>query len=111
MLVKPQSLDNNAKIKVVGVGGGGNNALNTMISVHNITGVDFISVNTDSQALKNSLAETKIQIGSELTKGLGSGGIASIGKQAAEEKYFCVIFDIPLSLAPPPVKTTPAGIL
>ncbi len=85
MLVKPQSLDNNAKIKVVGVGGGGNNALNTMISVHNITGVDFISVNTDSQALKNSLAETKIQIGSELTKGLGSGGIASIGKQAAEE--------------------------
>jgi cell division protein FtsZ len=85
MLVKPQSFDNSAKIKVVGVGGGGNNAVNTMISVYNISGVDFISINTDSQALKNSLSETKIQIGSELTKGLGSGGVASVGKQAAEE--------------------------
>ncbi len=86
MLVKPQVLDNSgANIKVIGVGGGGNNAINTMISVHNISGVDFIAVNTDAQALKNSLAEKKIQIGSELTKGLGSGGIASIGKQAAEE--------------------------
>lgn len=85
MLVKPQSLDNAPKIKVVGVGGGGNNAINTMISVHNISGVDFISVNTDSQALKNSLAENKIQIGTELTKGLGSGGVSVIGKQAAEE--------------------------
>jgi cell division protein FtsZ len=85
MLVKPQSFDNTAKIKVIGVGGGGNNAINTMISVYNISGVDFVAVNTDAQALKNSLAETKIQIGSELTKGLGSGGVASIGKQAAEE--------------------------
>ena len=85
MLVKPQSLDNAPKIKVIGVGGGGNNAINTMISVHNISGVDFISVNTDSQALKNSLAENKIQIGTELTKGLGSGGVSVIGKQAAEE--------------------------
>ena len=85
MLVKPQNLDNAPKIKVIGVGGGGNNAINTMISVHNISGVDFISVNTDSQALKNSLAENKIQIGAELTKGLGSGGVAMIGKQAAEE--------------------------
>jgi cell division protein FtsZ len=85
MLVKPQSFDNSAKIKVIGVGGGGNNAINTMISVYNISGVDFVAVNTDAQALKNSLAETKIQIGSELTKGLGSGGVASIGKQAAEE--------------------------
>jgi cell division protein FtsZ len=85
MLVKPQAFDNSAKIKVVGVGGGGNNAVNTMISVYNITGVDFVAINTDSQALKNSLSETKIQIGSELTKGLGSGGVASVGKQAAEE--------------------------
>ncbi len=85
MLVKPQSFDSTAKIKVVGVGGGGNNAINTMISVYNILGVDFISVNTDSQALQNSIAETKIQIGSELTKGLGSGGVSSVGKQAAEE--------------------------
>ena len=85
MLVKPQNLDNTPKIKVIGVGGGGNNAVNTMISVHNISGVDFISVNTDSQALQNSLAENKIQIGSELTRGLGSGGVSVVGKQAAEE--------------------------
>jgi len=80
-------LQNNtlAKIKVVGVGGGGGNTVNSMIKSHNITGVDFIAVNTDKQALDNSLAETKIQIGIELTKGLGSGGIANIGKQAAEE--------------------------
>jgi cell division protein FtsZ len=86
MLIQPL-LENNsiAKIKVVGVGGGGGNAINTMIKEHNITGVDFIAVNTDKQALDLSLAETKIQIGAELTKGLGSGGMASIGKQAAEE--------------------------
>ena len=86
MLIQPL-LDNNtlAKIKVVGVGGGGGNAVNTMIKDHNITGVEFIAINTDKQALDASLAETKIQIGTELTKGLGSGGMASVGKQAAEE--------------------------
>ncbi len=79
--------DNNpvAVIKVVGVGGGGCNAVNTMIRDHNITGVEFIAVNTDKQALDRSLAEKKIQIGSELTKGLGSGGIDKIGKLSAEE--------------------------
>lgn len=74
-----------AKIKVIGVGGGGNNAVNSMISEDNIKGVDFIAVNTDSQALLNSMAPIKIQIGEKLTKGLGAGGNPQIGQQAAEE--------------------------
>lgn len=74
-----------AKIKVIGVGGGGNNAVNSMISEDAIRGVDFISVNTDSQALLNSLASIKIQIGEKLTKGLGAGGNPQIGQKAAEE--------------------------
>lgn len=85
MLIQSLSDNNVAKIKVVGVGGGGNNAINTMIRDHDIKGVEFIAVNTDKQALELSLAETKIQIGNELTKGLGSGGISTVGKQAAEE--------------------------
>lgn len=74
-----------AKIKVIGVGGGGNNAINSMISEDAIKGVDFISINTDSQALLNSLASVKIQIGEKLTKGLGAGGNPQIGQKAAEE--------------------------
>lgn len=74
-----------AKIKVIGVGGGGNNAVNSMISQEEIKGVEFIAVNTDSQALLNSLAPIKIQIGEKITKGLGAGGDPSIGQQAAEE--------------------------
>jgi len=74
-----------ARIKVIGVGGGGNNAINSMISDNSIVGVDFIAVNTDSQALLNSLASIKIQIGEKLTKGLGAGGNPKIGEQAAEE--------------------------
>ena len=74
-----------AKIKVIGVGGGGNNAINSMIIEDSIKGVDFISVNTDSQALLNSLASVKIQIGEKLTKGLGAGGNPQIGQKAAEE--------------------------
>ena len=74
-----------AKIKVIGVGGGGNNAINSMISEDNIMGVDFIAVNTDSQALLNSLAPIKIQIGEKLTKGLGAGGNPQTGQKAAEE--------------------------
>jgi cell division protein FtsZ len=74
-----------AKIKVIGVGGGGNNAINSMILEEAINGVDFISVNTDSQALLNSLASVKIQIGEKLTKGLGAGGNPQIGQKAAEE--------------------------
>jgi len=74
-----------ARIKVIGVGGGGNNAINSMISGDNIRGVDFIAVNTDSQALLNSMATIKLQIGEKLTKGLGAGGNPQTGQQAAEE--------------------------
>ena len=74
-----------AKIKVIGVGGGGNNAINSMISEESIQGVEFIAVNTDSQALLNSLAPIKIQIGEKLTKGLGAGGNPMMGQEAAKE--------------------------
>lgn len=73
-----------AKIKVIGVGGGGSNAVNRMIE-HGVRGVDFIAVNTDAQALNLSLAETKLQIGTKLTRGLGAGANPEIGKKAAEE--------------------------
>lgn len=74
----------NAKIRVIGVGGGGGNALNRMIEA-GIEGVDFIAVNTDLQALTNNRAPNKIQIGHQLTKGLGSGGRPEQGRQAALE--------------------------
>jgi len=86
MLIKPQTT-NFAKIRVMGVGGGGGNALNSMISQSTIAGVDFIAVNTDAQSLLLNQAATKLQIGENLTKGLGSGGSAEIGTQAAEESY------------------------
>ncbi|NOR12999.1 MAG: cell division protein FtsZ, partial [Candidatus Aminicenantes bacterium] len=73
-----------ANIKVIGIGGGGGNAVNRMIEAR-IEGVDFIAVNTDLQALNNNNAGTKFQIGSQLTKGLGSGGRPDLGKQAALE--------------------------
>ena len=73
-----------AKIRVVGIGGGGGNAINRMIEAR-IEGVEFIAVNTDLQALSNNHAGTKLQIGSKLTKGLGSGGKPEIGKEAAME--------------------------
>ncbi len=84
MLIKPQTT-NFAKIRVMGIGGGGTNALNSMISQSQIQGVDFVAVNTDAQALLLCQAATKLQIGDKLTKGLGSGGDPEIGKQAAEE--------------------------
>lgn len=74
-----------AKIKVIGIGGGGNNAINSMISNEKIEGVDFVVVNTDSQVLLNSLAPVKVQIGQKLTRGLGAGGNPEIGQKAAEE--------------------------
>lgn len=86
MLIKPQTT-NFAKIRVLGVGGGGMNALNSMITSSQVKGVDFISVNTDAQVLLLSKSQTKIQIGENLTKGLGSGGNPDIGRQAAEESY------------------------
>lgn len=84
MLIKPQS-SSLAKIKVIGVGGGGSNALNNMINNYNIEGVEFIAVNTDAAALAASQAEIKLRIGEELTRGLGSGGDPEIGRKAAEE--------------------------
>lgn len=84
MLIKPHA-GQPAKIKVVGVGGGGGNALATMIREEDINGVEFIVMNTDAQALLNHAADIKIQIGDGLTKGLGSGGDPEMGRQAAEE--------------------------
>lgn len=84
MLIKPD-LARFARIKVIGIGGGGCNAINSMITVNQITGVDFIGVNTDAQALLTSHATTKIQIGDEITRGLGAGGNPEVGRQAAEE--------------------------
>lgn len=74
----------NARMKVVGVGGGGGNAVNRMID-EDLEGVEFISVNTDSQALKNARSQVKIQIGKKLTRGLGAGARPEIGRQAIEE--------------------------
>lgn len=84
MLIKPRA-GQAARIKVIGVGGGGGNALSFMVAEGGINGVEFIAVNTDAQALLNNKATIKIQIGENLTKGLGSGGDPEIGRQAAEE--------------------------
>ncbi len=83
-LVKPD-VGRYAKIKVCGIGGGGGNALNSMISSGTINSVDFIAVNTDAQVLLTNLANLKLQIGENLTRGLGAGGDPEIGRQAAEE--------------------------
>lgn len=83
-LAESEEIDRTAKIKVVGVGGGGGNAINTMI-VFNITGVDFVAANTDAQALKASSAPTKLQLGGKLTKGLGAGANPEVGREAAME--------------------------
>lgn len=83
-LVKPSNTTF-AKIKVLGVGGGGGNAVNSMIDSGAINGVEFIAVNTDAQSLLTSKAETKVQIGSNYTKGLGSGADPEVGRAAAEE--------------------------
>ncbi len=83
-LVKPTN-NQFAKIKVIGVGGGGGNAINSMIASEVITGVEFVAVNTDVQALLNNKAQTKLQIGNNFTRGLGSGADPEVGKQAAEE--------------------------
>lgn len=84
MLIRPQTA-NFAKIRVIGIGGGGCNAINSMITGSSIQGVDFVSINTDAQALLLNPATTKVQIGENMTKGLGSGGDPEIGRQAAEE--------------------------
>ena len=79
-----ESKDLRARIKVVGVGGGGGNALNTMIESR-LKNVEFISANTDAQALKTSLAPTKIQLGMDVTHGLGAGADPEVGRKSAEE--------------------------
>ncbi len=77
-------VDKFAKIKVIGVGGGGNNAVNRMIEC-GVKGVEFVALNTDRQALQTSKAETRVQLGDKITKGLGAGANPSIGAQAAME--------------------------
>ena len=84
MLEFDTNADQLALIKVIGVGGGGNNAVNRMIE-HGVKGVEFISVNTDAQALNLSSAEVKLQIGTKLTRGLGAGANPDVGKKAADE--------------------------
>lgn len=75
-----------AKIKVVGIGGGGSNAVNTMIK-SGLSGVEYIVANTDAQALNASLATVKVQLGAEITKGLGAGANPEVGRNAALEEY------------------------
>lgn len=77
-------MDQLAKIKVIGIGGGGGNAINRMIE-SGVKGVEFIAANTDYQVLKNSKADIKIQIGKELTDGLGAGGKPEVGRESAVE--------------------------
>ena len=84
MLIKPQTTSF-AKIRVIGIGGAGGNAINTMISEEQIKGVEFMSINTDAQALLINQANVKIQIGENLTRGLGSGGDPEVGRKASEE--------------------------
>src|SRR6202011_1939431 len=79
-----RTIDGNAKIKVVGVGGAGGNAVNRMIR-SKLRGVEFVAVNTDLQALQSSEAHVKLNIGKKLTRGLGSGGDPDKGQEAAEE--------------------------
>src|SRR5688500_17471054 len=79
-----QGSTENARMKVVGVGGGGSNAVNRMID-EDLEGVEFISVNTDAQALKLAKSVNKLQIGKLLTRGLGAGARPEIGRQANEE--------------------------
>ena len=84
MLFEFDSLsEQKANLKVVGVGGAGGNAVNRMIT-SGMAGVDFIAINTDAQDLENNPAEHKIQIGKNLTKGLGAGANSNVGRNAAE---------------------------
>ena len=81
-----KTITGRAKIRVVGIGGGGGNAVNTMIK-SGLSGVEYIVANTDAQALESNLAPTKVQLGAEMTKGLGAGANPEIGRKAALEEY------------------------
>ena len=84
MDVKKSQVEAYARIKVVGVGGGGCNAVNRMIE-EGIQGVEFVAINTDAQALMLAKAPTRVRIGNKLTRGLGAGGNPEIGRKSAEE--------------------------
>ncbi len=79
-----EDVSTGARIKVVGIGGGGSNAVNRMVQV-GLDGVEFMIANTDLQAIKTSTAPVKLQIGTKLTKGLGAGADPNVGRQAALE--------------------------
>ena len=83
-IVEEDEIPTGARIKVIGVGGGGGNAINTMISA-GLTGVEFIAMNTDAQDLRRSLAGRRFQLGTQLTKGLGAGANPEVGREAALE--------------------------
>ena len=94
MLFEPAEIkEQKARILVIGVGGGGGNALNRMID-EGMSSVEFIAINTDAQDLENNNSQVKLQIGKELTKGLGAGANAEIGKAAVEENKEIIIQDI-----------------
>ena len=85
MLFEPAEIkEQKARILVIGVGGGGGNALNRMID-EGMSSVEFIAINTDAQDLENNNSQIKLQIGKELTKGLGAGANAEIGKQSGHQ--------------------------
>jgi cell division protein FtsZ len=85
MIGVKEEIQKGAKIRVIGVGGGGNNAINNMIKSQLLSGVEFIAANTDLKALSSSLADTHIQLGTNLTKGLGAGANPEIGRNATME--------------------------
>ena len=94
MLFEPANLsDQKAKILVIGVGGGGGNAINRMIE-DGMNSVEFIAINTDAQDLENNNSQTKLQIGKELTKGLGAGANSEVGKAAVDENKEIIIQDL-----------------
>ena len=94
MLFEPANLsDQKAKILVIGVGGGGGNAINRMIE-DGMNSVQFIAINTDAQDLENNNSQTKLQIGKELTKGLGAGANSEVGKAAVDENKEIIIQDL-----------------
>src|SRR2546425_13200361 len=88
-----ETVTQNARMKVVGIGGGGGSALNRMVD-EGLNGVEFVSVNTDAQALMNNKADVKVQIGKKLTRGLGAGARPEIGRQAIEENRDEVLHEI-----------------
>ena len=100
-LVKPD-INTFAKIKVIGVGGGGSNAVSSMVASKSIKGVDFVCINTDAQALLTSQTPIKIQIGDNLTKGLGSGANPAVGRQQQRsyDKIKDLLLDTDMVLLP-----------